>query len=74
MIIREVLLKKYYSFADLNIELISEFLKSIKAQWVMDNNIGGIFTWDSSLDDFIGTICSQGLSKILRNYLEFINS
>ena len=31
-----------------------------KAQWVIDNNIGGAFTWDSSLDDFSGQFCNQG--------------
>ncbi|XP_069488693.1 acidic mammalian chitinase-like [Ambystoma mexicanum] len=33
---------------------------TLKAQWLMKNNLGGAMVWAIDLDDFTGTFCNQG--------------
>ncbi len=51
-----------------NIRSITE-----KAQWVVNNNIGGAFTWDSSLDDFSGQFCNQGKSPLISTAINILS-
>jgi chitinase len=39
-------------------------------QWVKDNNIGGGFTWDTSLDDFNGKFCNEGKFPLITSAID----
>lgn len=39
-------------------------------QWVKDNNIGGGFTWDTSLDDFNGKFCNDGKFPLITSAID----
>lgn len=42
-------------------------------QWVKDNNIGGGFTWDTSLDDFNGNFCKEGKFPLITSAINTLN-
>ena len=42
-------------------------------QWVKDNNIGGGFTWDTSLDDFNGKFCNEGKFPLINTAITTLN-
>ncbi|XP_038167327.1 chitinase-like protein 4 [Arvicola amphibius] len=44
----------------------------IKAQWLMENNLGGAMVWPLDMDDFTGSFCNKGkfpLTFTLKKYL-----
>lgn len=45
--------------------IISYYLKT---KWALAHRIGGVFTWDVSLDDFNGLFCSEGIRKKIYIY------
>lgn len=44
-----------------------------KCQWVLDNNIGGAFTWDATMDDFNGQFCSEGKFPLITTAMDTLN-
>ena len=42
-------------------------------QWVKDNNIGGGFMWDTSLDDFNGNFCNEGKFPLISTAIKWSN-
>ncbi|XP_057649510.1 chitinase-like protein 3 [Chionomys nivalis] len=44
----------------------------MKAQWLIENNLGGAMVWPLDMDDFTGSFCNQGkfpLTSTLKKYL-----
>jgi hypothetical protein len=66
MIIQGVLLKKYELYVKKNghFFLNRMILFLCKTKWALANRLGGVFTWDASLDDFNGLFCSEGIYSI----------
>jgi hypothetical protein len=44
-----------------------------KCNWVLANNIGGAFTWDTSLDDFNGQFCGEGKFPLITSAIDTLN-
>jgi len=41
---------------------------------VLTKNIGGAFTWDTSLDDFSGQFCNEGTFPLIRTAIDTLNN
>ena len=56
----------------LDIDIFRYFSK--KANWVITHNIGGAFTWDTSLDDFSGQFCNEGTFPLIRTAMDTLSN
>ena len=41
---------------------------------MLTKNIGGAFTWDTSLDDFSGQFCNEGTFPLIRTAIDTLNN
>uniref|UniRef100_UPI00398F3E29 acidic mammalian chitinase-like isoform X2 n=1 Tax=Pristiophorus japonicus TaxID=55135 RepID=UPI00398F3E29 len=45
----------------------------IKAQWLKNNNFGGVMVWALDLDDFSGTKCNEGVYPLINTLKPLLN-